>query len=78
MQSPSRAVLAPDESRATRARYAILFVAGASPRTVDFALKRMRELFGYEFDEAELRAAQMELLREATTGLTAARRGGRS
>jgi len=78
MQAPIAPSPAQKDDRATIARLGLLFICGVSPRSAEFAQKKLRDLFGYEVEESELRSAQMQLLAEATTGLTALRRGGRS
>jgi hypothetical protein len=77
MQAPLAPSPAQQDDRATIARLGLLFICGVSPRSAEFAQKKLRELFGYDADEADLRAAQMQLLTEATTGITSLLRKGR-
>ena len=72
MEAPSSgAVLAlPEEQRAALARNALVFCSASSHRTLEFAAKRMRELFAIEIDPADFRAAQLEMMREATAAIS--------
>lgn len=77
MNHPQAPNPAQHDTRAAIARNILLFVCGASPKTIAFAQRRLVELFGIDFiEEADLRAEQMKLLAEATAALTALRRGG--
>ena len=73
METPSRgAVLAlQPEQRAALARSALIFCSASSHRTLEFAAKRMRELFAVEIDPDDFRAAQLEMMREATAAISA-------
>lgn len=62
--APSLAL--PDEQRAALARSALLFCAGSSHRTLEFAAKRMHDLFAVEIDPEAFRAAQLQMMEEAT------------
>jgi hypothetical protein len=74
METPSGAAQAPQD-RASLARNALLFICGISSRSADFARKRMQESFGLNISEAELRAAQLQLVAESTAALMAACKG---
>lgn len=79
MQRPS---LAPspahqEDQRLLIARLALLFVCGASPRSVPFAQNKLRDLFGYTADESDIRAAQQQILAEAVNGLADLLRGAK-
>ena len=75
--SPLAPSPAQQDERAAISRLALLFVCSTSPRSVEFAARKLRELFGYEANEADIRAAQQQLLAESTTGLAALLRRGR-
>lgn len=72
METPSRgaALALPPEQRAALARSALIFCAASSHRTLEFASKRMRELFAVEIDFEDFRAAQLEMMREATAAIS--------
>lgn len=75
--SPLAPSPAHQDERAAIARLGLLFVCAVSPRSVEFAARKLKELFGHDADPAEIRAAQQQLLVEASTGITSLLRKGR-
>jgi hypothetical protein len=71
MQAPLAPSPAQQDETARLARLALQFVVATSPRSCEFAQRKLAQLFGYNIAEEDLRRAQMEVLADSSAALSA-------